>query len=461
MITSEQDLEKLLDNTRLSLCKYTCDNYTNKKQAFLSVYNITCEYQHDSCNFTKDLKDILPKPNCEFSDDAHVAKWEPFLVMGIICIIGNVFVMYQKFKNFLTQGFKLKEKQVYSFLILNLSAADLLMGFYLLAISIQIKNDVEGSNFFVKNHLCNTFGVINLISGQVSLTILLSISYFRLHSIVYPYQHVNTKKVILLVTLIWLIWFLFALIPVLNIKAIVEVFNFSAVYPTVYGNYQIVFNRVRKLIDELIGRGVGGTEFECLLNATKGLKNPTLLLKTLQSLGILNTGKESWSYLGVFTRQHICTVNFLPGNGSVGMFTLFLVLNNLLFCILIIVAYISIICIISGKQKTIRFLCQHTKKKDIYVVRQITNSKRNKENQKMFYRITVIIITDLITWLPICIISLIFYWHPKLPKCEYLELYSTMQTLVLCAIPLNSIVNPYIYSFQVFYEFTSKFAKKS
>ena len=151
--------------------------------------------------------------------------------------------------------------------------------------------------------------------------------------------------------------------------------------------------------------------------------------------------------MGYYTEQHICTINFIMKSGSPeDMVTMILVITNLLFCVSIIIAYIVILYKVSGLKKIRKVLLALAKKRTLHNTRHHFNDRRNEENKTMFIRIALIIITDLITWMPICLISLSFYEFPFREKPDFLRLHNMIQVVVLILIPFNSIINPYIYS---------------
>ena len=119
--------------------------------------------------------------------------------MGIICFLGNILVVTQKIKPIWKKIQKPKEIKIYSILIFNLSVADLLMGIYLVGISVKMKKSIDQSNCVVESGFCNLLGITNLVSGQVSLTTLIGISYFRLYSLICSYKQVNVKLAVVLI----------------------------------------------------------------------------------------------------------------------------------------------------------------------------------------------------------------------------------------------------------------------
>lgn len=452
-LNSKKDLELFLENTSLKLYKYLCQNEPNTNEVILrSLQNLTTsELQNATgCGFTNNVTEILPLP-CEYSEKLlkSIKTWQPFLVLGILCIFGNLIVISKKAKTLWKNTRKSKETTIHSFLILNLAIADLLMGIYLFAISMEIRNYAQDSEYSTSNSVCNTYGIVNMISGQVSLTILVMISYFRLHGLIFPYRRVHKKTAVILIAVSWMWWLLFAIIPILEIATLEEFFTFGASSPFFHKNYYLVFRNVRRFLDSFIGLDIRGNELECVINATQKIKTPSILLGTLQSFDIINFDREQWILKGYYTKQSFCAANLLLKSSSPSShYTLFIISINLLFCIAIILAYSAILYNVTGRQK-LRIFCSYCTKKATYITEQKRDYRRRKEDQKIFYRVGLIVLTDLVAWLTICLLSLDFYFSPR-NLCKYLRWFSIIQVFALCAVPLNSVINPYVYSIKDF-----------
>ena len=147
----------------------------------------------------------------------------PFLLaMGLAAIFGNLAVMIRSFKVIFMQGLTgqpVTEKRIYHVLILNLSFADLAMGFYAVG-------SVSASIMYLVQHthgdettktegttLCLVLGLINFVASQISVTAIATISGLRLHSVIFPYKAVRLKVILWIVLLTWLFWLTVASLP--------------------------------------------------------------------------------------------------------------------------------------------------------------------------------------------------------------------------------------------------------
>ena len=190
-LTSKVNVKNLLKNVSFKLYKQDCNNK--------SKYNVIKNNFNKSCKCTANST----KPFFNENKKNIQSIWPLLLVMGIICFLGNILVVTKKIKPIWKKIQQPKEIKIYSILILNLSIADLLMGIYLVGISVKMKKSIDQSNCVVESGFCNLLGITNLVSGQVSLTTLIGISYFRLYSLICSYKQVNVKLAVVLIVATW------------------------------------------------------------------------------------------------------------------------------------------------------------------------------------------------------------------------------------------------------------------
>ena len=256
---------------------------------------------------------------------------------------------------------------------MNLSIADLLMGIYLVGISVEIKKQIDQNNYVIESWFCNSLGIINLVSGQVSLTTLVGISCFRLYSLIRPYKKVSVKLAVALVVATWAFWIPFAILPI-KFYAVVAILKMSNTKDYWY----LYFSEVEKFIDGFVGKVE--SSFDCVINATADKTDPEVLLLTLESFGIINS--SDWTLMGYYTKQRTCTLNFLKqSNPPKDTITLILVTTNLLFCVSITIAYIVLLYKVSGLKKIRKFLLNLRKKRTFDNAQHHFNKRRNEENK--------------------------------------------------------------------------------
>ena len=119
------------------------------------------------------------------------------VILGIISLIGNITVIFIEVRALIQKHSVSKEKSVHRVLILNLSISDLLMGFYITFFPITLKFD-KFLKFNMTPELSNFFGVISVLSSEISVTVLVLICLYRWVGIAYPYKVIKLKKLRLL-----------------------------------------------------------------------------------------------------------------------------------------------------------------------------------------------------------------------------------------------------------------------
>ena len=260
-LISKVDVKNLLKNVSFKLYKQDCNNK--------SKYNVI------KINFNESCKCAANSTKPFFNENGKNIQsiWPLILVLGIICLLANILVFTQKIKPIWKKIQQPKEIKIYNILIFNLSIADLLMGVYLVVISVKMKKSIDQSNYVIESWFCNLVEITNLVSGQVSLTTLVRISYFRLYSLIRSYKQVNVKLAVALVVATWVFWIPFAIFPI-------KFSPFDAVSLMNNTNYYLIFSRIEKFIDGFVGKGKVGSSFDCVINATADETNPEILLFT-------------------------------------------------------------------------------------------------------------------------------------------------------------------------------------
>ncbi|XP_041367443.1 relaxin receptor 1-like [Gigantopelta aegis] len=186
-------------------------------------YTKNLEYIHFRafylCAYATTVKTCLPKgdgisshQNLLDSSLLRVAIW----VMAILACIGNGVV--------LTGRLVLKEdNRIHSFLIRNLSLADLLMGVYLLVIGSYdtlyrgryLANDHDWRNSWS----CDVSGFLNTVSSEVSVLTLTVVTLDRYICVTYPLtlRKINIKLAYLIMGAVWLFSITLAAAPLVGI----------------------------------------------------------------------------------------------------------------------------------------------------------------------------------------------------------------------------------------------------
>ena len=189
---------------------------------------------------------------------------------------------------------------------------------------------------------------------------------------------------------------------------------------------------------------------------------PAVLEKFSNVLGWVHSERDNWILRGYYDQRYNCNSNFVPRDEEYhrsNHFVISIVFYNIILSVGILICYILVTIKIYENDKfrfvpykfcAGEFCCRFTKClcNDAFFQHQDNPvvGSRSAENLRMLKRITVIVFTDLICWIPICVTSLVIWQHSA--EITF-QIRMLIQTAVTILVPLNSIINPYIYSFHL------------
>ena len=464
-VSSSEDVENLLDrvNWRLFiyLCGKTCQNFTYSKYELHNVCS------NSSCCLSDSINDVSRSfPSCGNTSCTNFinssSPWYSLLLVGLFCLLGNTVVILDKTISLLKKQHKDKEIQIYHTLVLNLALADLLMGVYLTAISFEIKHKIAIGVYFSESSICNLLGIISTVSSQVSLTVLLLISSYRLIGVLVPYKRQHYRLVIILISLTWINWTTVAALPLVPLEPFKTVFTYGMAKDRLINrNSLITFGRFVPFIKEkIMPHFIMVPEVKSILQAVIKFPTSSVLEKFSNTLGWIHAEREKWDLIGFYDSKYLCFTNFNVGNKDhqFGYFHLALVFYNLIVSIAILVAYVLVSTRLSDKNDGLfcfafcRWCIPCSSCKNYSTENEgcrQRNAARLAENRTLFTRISIIILTDIMCWIPVCITSLVIWRFPVQNRKELIEIGIVLYGVTLFLVPLNSILNPYIYSFRL------------
>ena len=456
-VSNSKDVEELLDQINWKIYVYRCFNDQACNHVVLKKMSNLCF--NSSCCFSNNVEDIFSQfPHCnslnctnfqEYVQSSFLAKWFIFLVLGCVCLLGNSVVIKQKLACLWKKKYKHKEVQIYNALVLSLSLSDFLMGSYLVMIAAEIKHKSEKNLYFSNPGLCDGIGITHFISSQVSVTTLSIISFYRMVSIAHPYQRQYFRLVFMLLTITWVIWICFAIIIILPFDPFLSLFSYGLNRDQIFANRNIIsFAEEIKLLEDFLKnltRVPQNQEINSVLNAIIKFPSSAVLTKALEHFGWINLKEENWVRVGFFNFHYTCATNVLSTSKEITFLSYFnqgIVIYNLLASCFIVFSYATVATSVLRNGNRCR-------KSERSTGNQETQSIRNNENQTMFQRIAFVVISDLLCWLPVCFLSLVL-WNPDMlpwKHNEYLEVVINVQSAMIFLVPINSIINPFTYSY--------------
>ena len=316
-------------------------------------------------------------------------------IMAIFACVGNATVflgsMCSLWKNYRSMS---QVQKTQNFLLLNLAVADFLMGVYLMTVSIfdSVFSGSDGRAHLIYNatSLCTVLGVINTISSQVSVSLLVILTSFRLNSVLRPYKDANVKVAMVLTILSWIAWALFACIPIINVE------GFGTLFERVLdekcprsGLKTHTYQKIRDfttLFAKMIFEKCNG---ETDLVITDLISRPQLLAMA-QHTKLVNSEIFRVNHYGT---QQLCNPRyFVRRSDDSSVYSLVRIMFNFAAVLYLLVAY-SFICF---KARGDLRCCSCFKGS----ANNAQVGRRKKENRRLQRKVFFIVATDFLCWAP-------------------------------------------------------------
>ena len=240
----------------------------------------------------------------------------------------------------------------------------------------------------------------------------------------------------------WIIWLIVALIPALGVDLIGFIFTDGIQFSN--KSMYIKFGRALELFEHISNGSSNNNAGQVKLVFEKLVKyhNRDLLFTLLNQLGMLEN--NDFNYLGYYSYHSSCTLRtFIITPFSDQYYTL-----SILFYNLFAFTFILIACIV---------ICKHLAKNAKLFEKngRTVNDQKLSENNKIYLRLFLVIVTDFLCWIPICGAAFYLYFEdsyhshrkPSEPKSGGIKsIFYIMSMVVLGLMPINSVINPYLYS---------------
>ena len=375
-----------------------------------------CDGKQD-CDDNSDECDCKINHKSVFSSDsemiANPVLKSCFWIMAILVICGNFYVIistYQHLKN--TNLLKSIKSQ--NWIVLNISIADFFMGIYLLIIafySVYYSGYYGQVDFEWRSSLrCSIIGSLAVLSSQASCFSIIFLTIHRLYTICKPFSTFSFWIYKPVSILIWLISFVIAVLPILS-------------QTSEYFVHSVEFSN--RFTQSSISNKQTFTKFACRLAklnniSIENIGNDWNSIKNLfkNKFPEYSPGVE-FSYYG---QTSVCMPRFYVMQGENGWeYSLGIILINFCCFVLIFAGYILIY--------------RHSTKND----NQIESDYRNKENNRLQRRISRIIISDFLCWIPICIMAFVNFSGTSVNDVAYIVSAGLL-------LSINSALNPLLYS---------------
>ena len=378
-----------------------------------------CDGKQD-CDDNRDEKECKDNENSVFSSEqemiANPALKSCFWIMCIAVISGNLYVITST-THFLKAKKLTTASKYQNMIILNISIADMIMGIYLLSIAVYSAyySGYYGQiDFEWRSSLrCSLIGSLAVLSSEASCFFMVLLTSTRLYAVYKPFStlSISTRKYKLAITSVWIMAFLIAVLPIPHQK-----FSYFVQNKIEFSN---LFTRSKIWNKEKV------TKFACRLAILKNKSMECNCNDWDSTKSFFKNNDPEYSpgaEFGYYGQTSVCMPRFyVYRSESAWEYSLVLITVNFLCFFFIAVSYI----------------CMFIKAKENKL--GITNNQREKQQSRMQKRISRIIITDFLCWIPICIMAFVKLSGYHVDDVAYIVSAGLL-------LPINSAFNPLLYS---------------
>ena len=375
------------------------------------------------CNGKQDCDDNSDERVCKinhnglFLSDSKMIAYPVlkscFWIMAILVISANLYVIISTIQHLKTVNLQ-KSIKFQHLIVLNISIADFIMGIYLLIIafySAYYSGYYGQVDFEWRSSLrCLITGSLAVLSSQASCFFMVFLTSHRLHTICKPFSTISSLIYKLLFTLIWLISFVIAVLPILP-------------QMSEYFVHSVEFSN--RFTQSSIWNKQNITKFACRLAKLNNmsLENIGNDWDSMKSFFKDNFPEYSPELVfGYYSQTSVCMPRFYVNAGENGWeYTLGIICIKFMSFIYIAVGYII------------------TFKKSFESQIKIQSVHREKNRLTMQRRISRIIVTDFLCWIPICIMVFLKLSGVYVDDVAYIVSAGLL-------LPINSAFNPILYS---------------
>ena len=367
---------------------------------------IDCEDLSDECNGQCGTR-IIDDPNL------RVFAW----VVGISATLINAAVLAKNGKDVF--GAESKIQLINSTMILIIAFGDLLIGIYL--ISIVITDYLYDTEYCPKqlkwliSRECSLLGILSTIGSQVSLFAMTCLSLYRANSMrnLLAPRHLSRKAIVMTSIVGASILTAATAIAVLPELELFENYFINGMY---YPDSPLFIGTPNKkkhleVIEKRYGRFIQTQEV------------PWETIRTfVAKMFTEDHNKVKGKSLGFYGNDGVCLFKFFVNpDDPQHVFSLSVMILNFICFILITCSYIIINFITRASSAA-----------------SSDDSTANDRTRKMQRKITVIILTDFLCWVPFIVIGML-HFGGTIDATKYYGLCS------IVVLPLNSVVNPMLY----------------
>jgi len=419
------------------------------------------------------------KKDIRWARTAMKALIPTLFLLGCFAVVGNIAVITKSISTLRKSlAATSKEIRAYNIFLLNLALADFLMGIYMVGTTtIAMKyiisssltwtkateeDDVEMS-IWISNNACSFFGSVNFLSSQASVTALVCITALRLYGVCFPYRAIKLKPIKIFVIVSWVCWIFLCCLPVLNIEPIKSLFvdairfEDNNTYTTLrYFHLQFLLKKMVREVNKFCGFAMN--KGYAMLYPGEGRLYWETLFIVAKKMKLLDPSQlKNMEFLSYYSVERGCTPRFLVHYfNKFFYFSLsILIFNTASFTFILFGQLVIAKKTFKVSKHVHKSMCScwsNFVKYISYNTKNPLEKQRETENQQMRRRMFLIVVTDFCCWIPISIISIFYNFSTTdqeictfLPYRENSEKWFYIFAMVM--LPINSVINPFIYSY--------------
>ncbi|XP_063684045.1 uncharacterized protein LOC134818431 isoform X2 [Bolinopsis microptera] len=381
-----------------------------------------CDGKFDCLDLTDECNDECSKEILEGS----VLKGLSWTI-GLLAVLANVSIIVYSIKSF--KKCRTTVAQTNKSLVIMISVGDLLVGSYLLAVSVfdvavHGKDYCKKQTAWLTSSECSLLGVASTIGSQLSLFAMTILSLVRFHGIVSSMRipgEVTVKSSIKVIALNVFILALSAAIAVLPVLQKYEDFFANGVR----------YDTDLKLFIGLVSKKTHSGVFEKYFGRMndRSLSWDTIDKMTSEMFSHDHGAKDftkTESKVGFYGNDGVCLFKYFIRKTDPQMAFVWSILVINFTCFVVILTCYIVIGVFSNRSSN-------------KVTAGRVDEQIRQRNRRMNQKIAIIITTDFLCWVPFIIICMLHYTE----IVDATPWYSIISMVIL---PINSVINPLLYN---------------
>lgn len=370
-----------------------------------------------------------------------VCEW----IIGIVTVAGNIAVIKMTF-TYIRRGQRISTstKMINKVMVLSLCLSDLLVGIVVMGVAISDAVMSYRHEYWKYDEnwrsgvICELLGSGAIFATQVSAMTIFLITAVRLITVYHPFHLPKRGQVLKGVVAVWTIALILTIPPLIPASYFNKSFIYAAALPP-----------LPQVDATIVGRKYAAAlmkKIDFLYKATQS-HTGTSNFQDFDNMGWyeleeyisgVNPKFGGWKYFGTYALTSICLPsNLLTGNNYGWLHSLIILALDFAIYIFVLVAYIFV-C-----KKTTSFAIE-TKimtTLNLNVKRKSSDAHRDKEDAYLQRRTFFLIITNLASWMPMCIGGFVQYASPMIKINNAPSLLFSF-----AMVEINSMINPFLYS---------------